>query len=97
MPIIKELHQQIEDIQAGATRNIGTDYGHAINSIVLAGQNEAGETEEMQIRRMKDEAAEAVVRYGVKILDFLRPELRVLIEPYDIEELEKEHQRYLSS
>lgn len=45
---------------------------------------------------MKVKAAQEVIKYGVPVLDFLRPELRTLIEPADLEQLGKKHQQYLA-
>ena len=99
MPIIKELSSQIEDICAGSIRELPAQYGHAIGVIAQVGRDEAlhGEgTRETQIRRMKDKAADEVRKYGVEILDFLLPELRELIQPEDLEQLEKDHKQYLT-
>ncbi|MBI2310243.1 hypothetical protein HYU90_00220 [Candidatus Collierbacteria bacterium] len=97
--MLKELAQQIEDIHTGSTQDLPAGYGHAIGMIAQVGQDEArcGEgTEEAQIKRMKNKATEEVIKFGVKILDYLRPELRALIQPEDLEQLEQDHQQYLS-
>jgi len=46
---------------------------------------------------MRAKAKEEVIKYGSKILDFLRPELRALIEPENLENLEQEHQMFLAN
>jgi len=97
--MLRELKHQIDDIHAGSTAHLPRDYGHAIGVIAQVGQDEArsGEkTKEAQIKRMRQKAEEEVIKYGPKILDYLRPELRLLIEPKDLAQLEKEHQIYLN-
>ena len=97
--MLRALKRQIEDIHAGSTAKLSVEYGHAIATIAQVGRDEAlcGEgTEEAQIKRMKDKATDEVIKYGPKILDHLRPELRALIEPEDLPELEKEHEMFLT-
>ncbi|OGM60265.1 hypothetical protein A3A75_04095 [Candidatus Woesebacteria bacterium RIFCSPLOWO2_01_FULL_39_10] len=98
--MLKALKQQIDDIHAGSTAELPTEFGHAIGVIVQMGRDEAlfGEkTAESQINRMRAKAKEEVIKYGSKILDFLRPELRALIEPENLENLEQEHQMFLAN
>ena len=94
------LKKQIEDIHAGSTAKLPTEFGHAIGVIAQVGRDEAlcGEkTADAQIKRMRVKAEEEVIKYGSKILDFLRPELRALIEPENLEGLEQEHQMFLAN
>ena len=99
MKILKELKNQIKDIQRGSTSELSLEFGHAIGMIAQVGQEEAlcGEKPEVQIKKMRQKAEDEVIRLGPKILDFLRPELRALIQPEDMAQLEKEHQIYLLS
>jgi hypothetical protein len=94
------LKRQIEDLKsASSSSELPLEYGHAIGVIAQVGQDEArcGEgTEDAQIKRMKEKAAEEVVKHGLEILKFLRPELRALIEPDDLEKLQEEHEVHLS-
>ena len=98
--MLKELEQQISDIQAGATKDLSLEYGHAVSVIAEAGRNVAlyGEgTEEAQIEVMRERATKMVIKYGPKIPDYLKLELRALIQPKDLEQLEQEHQLYLAA
>lgn len=98
--MLDALKKQIEDLKrASSGSELPQNYGHVISVIAQVGQDEArcGEgTEDAQIKRMKEKAAEEVVKHGLEILNFLRPELRALIEPDDLEQLQKEHEVHLS-
>jgi len=85
----KELDKQIKDIQSGSTSELPARYGHAIGVIAQVGQLEAldGISEEDQIRAMREKAEDNVLLFGPKILEFLRPELRELIEPERLDQL----------
>ncbi len=101
--MLKELEDQINDIHAGSTakldpnKEVSRDYGHAIGMIAQAGQLESlkGGDEARQIEIMRQRAEEQVIIFGKKILEFLRPELRALIEPERLDQLEEDHQIYL--
>lgn len=92
--MLKELDQQIKDIQAGSTSELPAQYGHAIGVIAQVGQLEAldGKSEEDQIRVMREIAEDQVLLFGPRILDFLRPELRELIKPERLDQLTKIHE-----
>ena len=97
---MKALKRQIDDIHAGSTAELPTEFGHAVGVIAQVGRDEAlcGEkTAEAQIAKMKAKAEEEVIKYGPKILDYLRPELRTLIEPDNLSALEQEHQMFLAN
>ncbi|MFH1863566.1 MAG: hypothetical protein ABIJ85_01460 [bacterium] len=97
--MLKQLKKQIEDIHAGSTSDLSDEYGHAVGIIAQVGQDEAhcGGDKEAQINRMRQKAEEEVIKYGPKILNYLRPDLRALIQPEDMVGLEEEHQMYLSN
>lgn len=87
--MLKELDRQIKDIQAGSTSELPAQYGHAIGVIAQVGQLKAldGKSEEDQIKAMREKAEDNVLLFGPKILEFLRPELRELIEPERLDQL----------
>jgi len=96
--MLVELEKQIDDIRSGSTEQLPIEYGHAIGAIAQAGRDEAlasEGTEEAQIKRMKRKTMREIIKYGKAFLDFLRPELRILIQPENIESLEKKHQLYV--
>lgn len=96
--MLEALEQQITDIREGSTRNLPTEYGHAIGVIAQVGRDEAlcgDKTDEAQINRMRVKTVEEIIKYGSKFLDFLRPELRALIQPEDLIDIEKKHEEFL--
>ncbi len=83
--MLPELKNQINDVRHGSLDSLPEEYGHALKALLVIGEDASrDEDPEVQKSRMHDKAIKLVEKYGVRILDFLRPDLRALIQPEDL-------------
>lgn len=85
--IIPEAHRTINDIakltkdqrdlsNKGLLNREDAAYGHAARALVTGMLGVAGKSEDEQIKKMRRDAQDLISRYGEKILDVMRPELK---------------------